>query len=348
MDDIELQKEAAEIHTEALVFDAHHDILIDVLNHHQKGVRGRLNSYWAPKLMAGGVNVQVLPIYVDTQYLPEMALRITLKMVEAFHADLETDSSIISPAYSFKDVEHLLMDGRIPAILALEGAEGLGNDIELFQLFYRFGMRVIGLTWNHRNVFADGTGEQDTGGGLTKLGFAAVKEMNRLGIVIDLSHINEACFFDALKTTNQPVIASHSNAKGIYDHPRNLSDEQIRTLAENGGVMGLLIHPGIIDPEKPTIERCVDHLAYVADLVGADHVGIGSDFVEGILTDAVDDSLSKQAMMDINVLKAGISGLDRIDQLPSLTEEMVRRGFSINEIKKILGANFMRVFQSIL
>lgn len=348
VDDFDIQKKAAEIHREALVFDAHHDILIDVLNHHQKGIQGRLNSYWTPKLINGGVNVQVMPVYVDTQYLPEMALRITLKMVEAFHADLDEDSTIISPAYSFKDIERLLAGGKIPAILALEGAEGLGNDIELFQLFYRLGMRIIGLTWNHRNVFADGTGEQDTGGGLTKLGFAAVKEMNRLGIVIDVSHINEACFFDVLRTTSQTVIASHSNAKGVYDHPRNLSDEQIRALADNGGVMGLLIHPGLIDPERPTIERCVDHLAYVTDLVGADHVGIGSDFVEGILTETEDDSLSREAMIDINVLNAVISGLARIDELPALTEEMVRRGFSGEEIKKILGANFMRVFQMVL
>ncbi|MCJ7624864.1 MAG: dipeptidase [Anaerolineaceae bacterium] len=348
MDGTDIQKIAAEIHRESVVVDAHHDILIDVLKHRQKGVRGRLNSFWAPKLKSGGVNVQVMPVYVDTSYLPELALRVTLRMVEAFHADLDEDSSIISPAYSFMDVERLLAEGKTPAILALEGAEGLGNDIELFQLFYRLGMRVIGLTWNHRNAFADGTGEQATGGGLTKLGFEAVKEMNHLGMLIDLSHINEACFFDVLKTTNQTVIASHSNAKGVYDHPRNLTDEQIRALADNGGVMGLLIHPGLIDPKRPTIERCVDHLAYIIDLVGVDHVGIGSDFVEGIMTGVADARKSSQAMIDPDILDATISGLGRIDELSSLTEEMVRRGFSREEIEKILGANFMRVFRTIL
>ena len=336
------------LHTRAVVVDAHHDILMDVFKQHKKGKKGRLNSYWAPRLQKGGVNVQVLPIYVDSDYLPESALRVTLRMIEAFHADLEEDASSMAPAFSYAQIEERLAEGKIPTLLGIEGAEGLGNDLDLFHTVQRLGVRVIGLTWNHRNAFADGTGEQATGGGLTRLGFAAIKEMNRLNILIDLSHINQNCFFDVLKTTTSTVIASHSNVRGIYDHPRNLSDAQIKALAENGGVMGLLIHPGIIDPQQPTIARCVDHLAYVADLVGVDHVGLGTDFMADALAEPIDEEMARQSMVDLEVLQSGISGLARIDDLPNLTAEMQKRGFSDEEIEKILGKNFMRVFKDVL
>lgn len=344
----DILKKAEQLHSRSVVVDAHHDILLDVFKQRKRGKQARLTSYWGPKLRAGGVKVQVMPVYIDSAYLPESALRITLRMIESYHADLEEDASIIAPASSFKQIEEKLTEGKIPALLGIEGAEGIGNDLDLFHTMHRLGVRVIGLTWNHRNAFADGTGEQDTNGGLTKLGFAAVREMNRLNILIDLSHINQACFFDVLETTEKTVIASHSNVRGIYDHPRNLSDEQIKALAENGGVMGLLIHPGIIDPQNPTISRCVDHLAYVADLVGVDHVGLGTDFTSDALAEPIDEELAKLAMMDVEVLRSGIKGLNRIDDLPNLTTEMVRRGFTDEEIAKILGKNFMRVFKEVL
>jgi membrane dipeptidase len=336
------------LHSRCLVVDAHHDILMDVFKQRRRGTKARLNSYWGPKLAAGGVNVQVLPVYIDSDYLPESALRVTLRMIESYHADLEDDDSLIAPASSFQDIEKRLAEGKIPAILGIEGAEGLGSNLDLFHTMYRLGVRVIGLTWNHRNAFADGTGEQETNGGLTKLGFEAIREMNQLNILIDVSHINQACFFDVLESTDTTVIASHSNARGIFDHPRNLSDEQIKSLAENGGVMGLLIHPGIIDPDKPTISRCVDHLAYVSDLVGVDHVGLGTDFTSDALAEPIDEELAKLAMVDVEVLRSGIKGLNRIDDLPNLTTEMVRRGFSEEEIEKILGKNFLRVFKKVL
>lgn len=344
----EIRKRSDELHSRSVVVDAHHDILMDVLSKRRKGYKGRLNSYWAPKLLKGGVKVQVLPIYIDTDYLPESALRVTLRMIEAYHADFEDDDSILAPAQSFADIETKLKAGKIPALLGIEGAEGLGSNLDLISTMHRLGVRVIGLTWNHRNAFADGTGEQETHGGLTKLGFAAIKEMNRLNILIDLSHINQACFFDAMNTTNTTVIASHSNVRALYDHPRNLTDEQIKALAQNDGVMGLLIHPGIIDPQQPTISRCVDHLAYVADLVGVDHVGLGTDFTSDALAMPIDEELARSAMVDLEVLQSGIKDLNRIDELPALTEEMLRRGFSDDEIQKVLGNNFMRVFKKVL
>ncbi len=344
----ELRHKSDSLHHRAVVVDSHHDILMDVFSKRNKGYKGRLNSYWAPKLQRGGVNVQVLPIYVDTEYLPESALRVTLRTIEAYHADLEDDQTIICPAFSYADAAKALAAGKIPAFLGIEGVEGLGHNVDLFSTMHRLGVRVIGLTWNHRNSFADGTGEQETGGGLTKAGFAAIREMNRLHILIDLSHINQTCFFDVLKTIDQPVIASHSNVRAIYDHPRNLTDAQIKALAENGGVMGLLVHPGIIDPSQPTISRCVDHISYVADLVGVDHIGLGTDFMEDDLAMPMDEDMARASMIPLEVLTSGINGLNRIDELPNLTEELLKRGFTDEDVEKILGKNFLRVFEKVL
>ena len=347
-DHTKIKSTADELHANSIVVDAHHDILLDVYKMRQQGITGRINSHWGPMLRKGGVDVQFFPVYVDSEFLPEMALRLTLQMTEDFLSDLEEDDSHVVPVFSYTDIEKVLEKGKIAGILALEGAEGFGNDLAFFRTFHRLGMRVMGLTWNHRNAFADGTGEQATGGGLTKLGFAAVKEMNHLNILIDLSHINERCFFDVINTTTQPVIASHSNVKGIYDHPRNLSDEQIKALASNGGVMGLLIHPGIIDPEKPEISRCVDHLVYVSDLVGVEHIGIGTDLLEDGLSGPITEEAARQAMVSLEVLESGIRGLNRIEFLPALTVEMLSRGFSETEIRKILGENMLRVLKQVL
>ncbi|MBI9046771.1 MAG: dipeptidase [Anaerolineaceae bacterium] len=343
-----LMQKAFKLHEQTIVVDSHHDILKEILESRQKGLRGRINQYWAPKLRHGGVNVQVFPIYVDSEFLPELATRKTLQMAEAFNADLEDDNSHVVKVTSYKEAIKAVNNGKIAGFLAIEGAEGLGTDIDLFHTFYRLGVRMIGLTWNHRNQFADGTGEQATGGGLTKLGFAAIKEMDRLNILIDASHINETCFYQILETSSNPIVASHSNSRGIYDHPRNLSDDQIKALAQNDGVMGLLIHPGIIDPKNPTISRVVDHIAYVADLVGIEHIGIGTDFLEDALAIPIDEIMAKQAMIDIEVLKNGIEGLNRIDELHNLTIELIKRGFSDADINKVLGENFLRVFEKVL
>lgn len=344
----QILEKAHQYHKEFIVVDAHHDILMDVLASRDAGLRGRLNEYWAPKLNKGGVKVQFFPIYVDTPLLPELGLRTTLRMAEAFNADLEENSTLIAPAKSYQEIKQVVAEGKIAAVLAIEGVDGFGNDLDLFHTFYRMGVREISLTWNRRNSFADGTGEQETRSGLTKLGFAAIKEMNRLNILVDVSHINQTCFFDVLNTTTKPVIASHSDVKAIYDHPRNLSDDQIRALAANGGVMGLLLHPGILDPKQPNLSRAVDHIAYVADLVGIDHIGLGPDFMEDALASAINIMNPGSAMMAASDLSAVVENCGRSEELPNLTAELIRRGFSEEDIRKILGENFLRIYKQVL
>jgi membrane dipeptidase len=339
-------KAALDLHQRMVVVDAHEDILMDVLRRRQSGETRVLNNVWAPRLKKGGIDVETFAIFIDSQYLPENALRRTLLMAEAFLSDLEEDSTSIAPARSYGEIQSVLDSGRIAAVLSIEGAEGLGTDVELWRTMYRLGVRVAALTWNRRTGFADGIGERGSRGGLTSQGFASIKEMNRLNMLIDVSHLAERGFFDVMETSTQTVIATHSNARAVCDHPRNLTDEQIKALAANGGVMGLLLHPGMIGPENPTVSHAVDHIAYVADLVGIDHIGLGADYSDEFLADF--PASGQECIMPMEMLRAQVKGCGKIEEIPNLTVEMVRRGFSEADIRKVMGENMLRVFEKVL
>jgi membrane dipeptidase len=337
---------ASAIHRRAVVVDAHQDIPLDVSAKRRMGAKGVIGKDWAPRLRAGGIDVQTFSVYVDAPYLPELALRETLRMVEAVRADLEEGPSEVEFATSVSHIDRIVAAGKIAALLSIEGFEAMGNDLDLMHTFYRLGVRMIAMTWNRRTAFGDGILETATGGGLTTLGFDAVREMNRLGILLDLSHLSRPGFFDALKTTQQVVIASHSNAQAICDHPRNLSDDQIRALAEAGGVMGLLLLPSMIDPKNANVSRAVDHIAYVADLVGIDHIGLGTDFSDDYST-LIGNTLRTQSMLPPELIDARVKDAGRIEEMPNLTAEMLRRGFAEADVLKVLGENHLRVMREV-
>ena len=342
----EVPADVRALHDGAVVVDAHHDILLHVENRRRAGERGVLASFWGPQLMAGGVDVQVFPIYVQSDYMPELSLRQTLRCVEAFWRDLEDDPGPFLPACSFAEIQGALCENKIGALLALEGMEGLGYDLEFLSLFYRLGVRVASLTWNRRTAFADGAGETATGGGLTHLGRAAIEEMDRLGMLIDLAHLSERGFWDAIGLSKNTVVASHAAVYSLVNHPRNLHDDQIRALADTDGVIGLMFHPAVIGPACPNVARAVDHIAYIADLVGIEHVGLGSDFMTFVLE--VSGTYARQAMMSQAILESTVEGLEQVGQLPNITAEMKARGFRDDEIRLVLGGNFLRVFKEIL
>jgi membrane dipeptidase len=200
---------------------------------------------------------------------------------------------------------------------------------------YRLGVRSLTLTHFPRNELGDGSGA-DSGSHLSVFGREVVEEMNRLGMLVDISHINETGFWDVMELSKDPVLATHSNCKALCGHHRNLTDDQIKALAEKGGVMNLSFCAGFIkdgigfgDPEalkKVTIEDWLDHLDHAVGLVGTDHVGLGSDLDGG----------------------CGFPGLDDVTKFPDLTRGMISRGYADHDIKKILGANNLRVFKKVL
>jgi len=186
---------------------------------------------------------------------------------------------------------------------------------------------MISLTWNWRTPFADGLAAKRSESKLTDLGVEALQEMDHLGIVFDVSHLCDSCFWDVVDVKKGPFIASHSNCRAVCDHPRNLTDDMIRALADHGGVMGMNFAPAFVDKEKATVAKLVDHIDHVVDIVGASHVGLGSDF----------DGIGSTP-----------EGLEDATKMPNITRELVGRGYSDEDIKKILGENHLRVFKEVL
>jgi membrane dipeptidase len=205
---------------------------------------------------------------------------------------------------------------------------------------------MISFTHMGRSWLGDGSGENDTGGRLTRTGVGVLSEMERLGILMDVSHLGIAGTEHVLELATRPVIASHSSARAVWDHHRNLTDEQLRGVARTGGVIGATAIPGFVDAGKPTADRMVDHIEHMVEIVGPEHVGLGPDFIVEIY----DDMLPAHATVHVEGLdaRARIPDLFSSRHLPLVTEILQRRGFSDQQIRGILGLNFLRVFRAVM
>jgi membrane dipeptidase len=265
----------------------------------------------------GGVDAAFFAVDVTRAWKNHLAY--ALDAFGFFEAEVEAHSDQIIIAKSAEDIRQAKADGKLAAILVIENSEGVERSLNILRMLHRIGIRSIGLTHNPNTWAAAGNAEERSGGGLTQFGVQLVKEMNRLGMLVDVSHISERGFWDVLEVTERPVIASHSNSKAVCDHPRNLSDAQIKRMAENRGVIGITFVPSFIDPNTPTLSRLLEHIDHIVNLVGVDHVGIGSDFDGGgdLLVDAT--------------------------AFPTITEGLLERGYSEEAIRQILGENHLRL-----
>ncbi|MCA9906294.1 MAG: membrane dipeptidase, partial [Anaerolineae bacterium] len=272
-------------------------------------------------------------------------LREILRAVEAVLKDAGEDDSVVSLATSGSEIDAALDADKVAGVLALEGGDGLGGDTALLRLLYRLGVRMVAFTWDRRNEFADGTGVINPGG-LTDAGRAALKEMFAHHVICDVSHLAQPGFWDVIDLAEAPIIASHSNARAVCDHRRNLTDEQIRAIASIGGVIGLNFYGKFVDAEAPSVERMADHLDHIVKLAGIDHVGIGADFLEKPIRDlaktAYADSPHDPAALDV-----WIPDCQEVEQLPRFTAVLLERGYSRAEIAKVLGENWLRVFRQV-
>jgi len=338
-------EQARHLHQTLTVVDAHHDIAMDVAYQHKRNERGVLSAYWGPRLRNGGLGVQVLPVFIEDRYLPSLGLREILRAVEAVLHDVDQDDSVMCLATNADQIDAALAAGKVAGVLALEGCDGLGGDPALLRLLYRLGVRMVAFTWDRRNAFADGTGVINPGG-LTDAGRAAVKEMFAHHVICDVSHLAPPGFWDVIELARAPIIASHSNARAVCDHRRNLTDDQIRALAATGGVIGLNFYGKFVDANAPTVARMADHLDHIVKLVGIDHVGIGADFLEQPIRDlakaAYADSPHDPAALDV-----WIPDCQEVEQLPRFTAVLLERGYSRDEIAKVLGENWLRVFRQV-
>lgn len=362
---------AAELHRQAVVVDMHADSLQRVLmSGVDLGTKLDSGHLDIPRMKEGGVDAEFFAVWVDSSYQGAAAVQRALRLIDSMYSVLEKYPDQMALALNCSDIERLHREGKLAALLGVEGGHAIAGDLGVLRMFHRLGVRYLTLTWSNTNAFADSSGDQPRWKGLNDLGRKVVAEMNRIGMMIDVSHVSDESFWDVLSVTTQPVIASHSSARALQDVPRNLSDEMLKAVGRNGGVVGINFYssflsadyarreregdsawpgvrelmkkfkgdadrvaweryrrsetPSAVDP--PPFEVLIDHIDHVAKVAGVDHVGLGSDF-DGM------DSMP--------------AGLSDVRDLPKITQALIKRGYSEEEIRKILGENFLRVLNEV-
>ncbi|MEA4884940.1 MAG: dipeptidase [Clostridia bacterium] len=312
------------------MMDAHCDTLMDVVSGRRRlADRGKGGHLDLPRMAEAKLAAQVFAVFITDEYLPGAAARRAMQYVDAFYREVDDNSKLLAFAAKAGDAARANSEGKIAGFLSLEGGEALEGSIELLRIFYRLGVRLMTLTWSRRNQIADGSYEERTGSGLTRFGVQVVSEMDRLGMVVDVSHLSESGFWDVVKVSTRPIIASHSNAKALCPHARNLTDEQAKAIADKGGVIGVTFVGPFLGDERRSVAGVVDHIDYLASLVGPEHIAIGSDF------DGMDDDALPQGLSDVT-------------KLPSLVAELARRGYSEATVRGIMGENLLRVVEGVI
>ena len=338
--------DARALHDDAVVVDTHNDLILLVDHFDRRGERQHFEEFWLPQLRSGGVDVQVLPICLEEQFQSEGGLRRTLLLVERIYELAEEHAGEVAICLTGADVDAAVAAGKIAFVIALEGAHAIGQDPALIRTLERVGVRVVSLAHMNRTFLADGSGLDDSSrGGLTPEGVEVFTEMERLGVVFDISHLGLAGVEDVLERATRPFLATHSACLALVDVHRNLGDEQVKRIAELGGVIGVAAAiPMFIDGEDPSADRVVDHIEHLVGVAGVDHVGLGPDFI---------DDYCQQVLGGWRPV-AGLgkplthAEIERPADLPKLTEAMVRRGFSEPDIRKILGENVLRVLREVM
>jgi len=309
------------LHRESILCDLHCDTLLRIgKNEDLKTARGHINL---PKLKEGGVKCQVFACWVDPKC--KNYLKSTLHLIDTFYNQLDKFNGEIQPAKKSGDIENIAKDGKIAAVLGIEGGHTVEGDLAILRTFHKLGIRLLTITWNNSNKIATSCWSKPDRG-LLPFGKKVIREMNRLGIVIDVSHASKKTVLDIAKISAHPIVASHSCAYTLREHPRNLSDEEIIAIANTDGVIGINFSSKFLSNKKATVEAIVDHIDYIKKLVGTKHIALGSDF-DGI--------------------KDPVSGVEDASKFPEITKRLVARGYNEEEIKSILGGNFIRVFNKV-
>lgn len=324
---MDYQQRALELHTRYPVVDGHADSILAVLEGARTLVEeSTLGHLDFPRLKKGGVTCTVQAAFPSPIYYPVGPKRVG-QGVDGLLLQIEAAGPGVRLALTAGDIREAHTKGQVAVLINMEGAEAIQGSLPLLRNYYRLGVRMMGLVWNHRNEVADGAAEEGSGGGLTKFGREVVLEMNRLGMLIDLAHITAPGFYDVLELSDQPVLFTHGNCRNLWDHARNLTDDQIKALADKGGVFGISFVDGFMGKSGTSLATVANHIDHVVQLLGnADHVAYGSDF----------DGCTPPP------------GLENVTKLPDLTAELLRRGYSEADLEKILGGNYLRVFSQVL
>ena len=375
--DAKLWERALKIHKKAIIVDGHNDIpspMVDDDFDLASDSRGKFHGDGDPyhtdlsRFKEGGMTGEFFSIYVSgNDYQKGGKMRRAIDLVDATYREVEKHPNELNFCTTANDIRKAKKQGKICALMGIEGGYAIENSLSALREFYRLGIRYMTLTHNVSHDWADAHRDTPKNNGLSDFGKDVVREMNRLGMLVDISHVSEKVMNDALDVSTAPIIASHSCARALNDHTRNVSDDVLKRVAKNGGVIMINFYPSFLDARtnkeenertaklKPQIDalkeqfkdnpqayneaerklfaenpiyvpdykRVVDHIDHIKEVAGIDNVGLGSDFDGGPF------------------LPEGITGAE---SLPLITYEMLRRGYSETDVKKVLGENFLRAF----
>lgn len=318
------------VHSKYTLIDLHNDVLevmIDDPSYHLKDLHS-YNHTDIPRLVMGGVDVQFFSIWVSptayTNYYDQ-----AIAMRDLFYTEISANPTTISQATTMQQALDINSQGKIAAVIGVEGGHHIENSLDKLYTLYNSGMRYLTITWNNSTDWAIAASDSTTlTDGLTEFGRQVIRKLDSLGVIIDVSHVGIKTIQDILEVTQNPIIASHSGVRALRNSTRNLYDWQIQDIAKSGGVIGIVFYPPfLVSPTPAYISDVINHIDYIVNLVGVDYVAIGSDF-DGIGT---------------NVVK----GLEDVTKFPDLTLALLQHGYTELEVAKFLGGNFKRVFEQV-
>lgn len=334
-----VSEQARRIWREAITVDLHNDMPDKVATEkydpdvrHPAGFRQGVEGHTdLPRLVESGLTGVFFSAWVDATFArttPDSSFERAVQYVDTIHAFVRRHPTRLVHVTTADGIRQAKRDGKIAVLVGVEGGHAIENSLDNLRELHRRGARYLTLTWNNGNDWAGSSiGLNGTRtGGLTDFGRQVVREMNRLGMLVDLSHVSEATFADAIAASTLPVIASHSSARALGDHPRNLSDDQLRLVARNGGVVHVNFFTRFLAPAlegKPVpFAVLLDHIDHIAKVAGVDHVGLGSDF-DGV---------------------SGLpQGMEDVTALPRIVQGLLDRGWKEEDIRKVIGGNTLRV-----
>jgi len=327
-----------------ITMDGHHDIYY--LNELRRaGVEHPLASDILPRWRGVGLDMIVYAFAGDSQLhvnKSDLPLRGALENLEEVREEVADTAGRVRLVRWREDLPVRPSD-VFSLMLTIEGGRPLEGRVPLLRTFFELGVRMVQPMWNYRNELGDGAMELETGGGLSRAGVDIVREMNRLGMVVDVAHAAPRGFWQMLEVNQGPLVCSHANSAAVTPHPRNLADDQLRAVAQTGGVIGLQHSPGRIDPTHPTLSKMLDHLDHMVQTAGVDHVGIGLD-LSGRLQRRRPPKDETFASKEPTVL----DGFETLAEFPHLIDGIFDRGYSDADVDKIAGGNFLRVFRQVL
>lgn len=323
-----------------MVFDAHSDIWTDVTVRSLKGESDIFNQYHLERLKKGKIEGGIFVIWIDPPHAETRPYERFLEIAEAIKKEISVSKDFVI-VKNYKDIEKAIEQNQFYIIIGAEGLRAIGENLDLIDTYYDLGARHAMLTWNEQNALATGV-RGDVTRGLTELGKKAVKKMINKKMIIDVSHLNEKSFWEITELVESPIIASHSNAKALCNVARNLSDEQLLRMRDLDAVIGLNAFNEFVhtDVSQQNIDNFVKHAVYIADKIGAEHIGCGFDFFEFLPSETSNSYTSQKTPCT--------KGLEDCSKVPNFIKKLKEVGFTEKEINGICYGNFHRVIKKIL